>query len=167
MARRRYSSSKQDYAETVMAMRGPVENASSIMSASAGQECRASTSRWTMTNSSRRATPPVFRSGPKPDDVAFLIYTSGTTGRPKGVMLSQGGQVASGGNSLAPTSAISSSDRLLIMMPLFHIGREDHPARPALAARYRSSSRKDSQAEERSSPASSVRRSRLPIWPPR
>ena len=31
---------------------------------------------------------------PRADDIAFLIYTSGTTGRPKGVMLTQGGQVA-------------------------------------------------------------------------
>ena len=52
-----------DYAETRHGHAGPVEKRSSIMSASAGQECRASTSRWTMTNSSRRATPPVFRSG--------------------------------------------------------------------------------------------------------
>lgn len=58
---------------------------------------------------------------PKPDDVAFLIYTSGTTGRPKGVMLGQGGQVAAA-EVLGSDQRNSSSDRLLIMMPLFHIG---------------------------------------------
>ena len=58
---------------------------------------------------------------PLPDDIAFLIYTSGTTGRPKGVMLGQAGQVAAAeilGSDMRNTPA----DRLLIMMPLFHIG---------------------------------------------
>ena len=60
-----------------------------------------------------------FRS--KPDDVAFLIYTSGTTGRPKGVMLSQAGQVAAA-EILGSDMRNAPTDRLLIMMPLFHIG---------------------------------------------
>jgi acyl-CoA synthetase (AMP-forming)/AMP-acid ligase II len=58
---------------------------------------------------------------PRPDDVAFLIYTSGTTGRPKGVMLSQAGQVAAA-EILGSDMRNSPADRLLIMMPLFHIG---------------------------------------------
>jgi acyl-CoA synthetase (AMP-forming)/AMP-acid ligase II len=58
---------------------------------------------------------------PRTDDVAFLIYTSGTTGRPKGVMLSQAGQVAAA-EILGADMRNSPADRLLIMMPLFHIG---------------------------------------------
>ncbi|WP_210496871.1 class I adenylate-forming enzyme family protein [Microvirga antarctica] len=58
---------------------------------------------------------------PRTDDVAFLIYTSGTTGRPKGVMLSHGGQVAAA-EILGSDQRNSPADRLLIMMPLFHIG---------------------------------------------
>ncbi|MCO5082092.1 MAG: long-chain fatty acid--CoA ligase [Rhizobiaceae bacterium] len=58
---------------------------------------------------------------PKPDDIAFLIYTSGTTGRPKGVMLSQCGEVAAA-EILGSDQRNSPADRLLIMMPLFHIG---------------------------------------------
>jgi acyl-CoA synthetase (AMP-forming)/AMP-acid ligase II len=58
---------------------------------------------------------------PRPDDVAFLDYTSGTTGRPKGVMLSQAGQVAAA-EILGSDMRNSPADRLLIMMPLFHIG---------------------------------------------
>lgn len=58
---------------------------------------------------------------PKPDDVAFLIYTSGTTGRPKGVMLSHKGVVAAA-EILGSDMRNAPSDRLLIMMPLFHIG---------------------------------------------
>jgi len=57
----------------------------------------------------------------KPDDIAFLIYTSGTTGRPKGVMLTQAGEVAAA-EILGSDMGNSAADRLLIMMPLFHIG---------------------------------------------
>jgi acyl-CoA synthetase (AMP-forming)/AMP-acid ligase II len=58
---------------------------------------------------------------PRPDDIAYLIYTSGTTGRPKGVMLSQAGEVAAA-EILGSDMRNSPADRLLIMMPLFHIG---------------------------------------------
>ena len=57
----------------------------------------------------------------KPEDIAFLIYTSGTTGRPKGVMLTQAGEVAAA-EILGSDQRNGPSDRLLIMMPLFHIG---------------------------------------------
>ena len=58
---------------------------------------------------------------PLPDDIAFLIYTSGTTGRPKGVMLGQAAQVATA-EILGSDQRNTPADRLLIMMPLFHIG---------------------------------------------
>jgi acyl-CoA synthetase (AMP-forming)/AMP-acid ligase II len=58
---------------------------------------------------------------PKTDDIAFLIYTSGTTGKPKGVMLGQGGQVTAA-EILGSDMLCNPADRLLIMMPLFHIG---------------------------------------------
>ena len=58
---------------------------------------------------------------PRVDDTAFLIYTSGTTGRPKGVMLGQGGQV-NAAEILGSDQRNTPDDRLLIMMPLFHVG---------------------------------------------
>jgi acyl-CoA synthetase (AMP-forming)/AMP-acid ligase II len=58
---------------------------------------------------------------PRPEDVAFLIYTSGTTGRPKGVMLGQAGQV-NAAEVLGSDQRNTPDDRLLIMMPLFHVG---------------------------------------------
>lgn len=55
------------------------------------------------------------------DDTFLLIYTSGTTGVPKGVMLGNEGQLEQ-----ARTQALSHSatpqDRMLIVMPFYHIG---------------------------------------------
>src|SRR5262245_37196606 len=56
-----------------------------------------------------------------PDATAFLIYTSGTTGRPKGVMLSHGGQMQSARIS-ALEGAVRPTDRFALVMPLYHIG---------------------------------------------
>ncbi|GAB86264.1 AMP-binding protein [Gordonia rubripertincta] len=57
----------------------------------------------------------------RPDDIACLIYTSGTTGKPKGCMLGQRGlhRVAFTTNNEMRTG---SSDRVLLVMPMFHIG---------------------------------------------
>lgn len=55
------------------------------------------------------------------DDTMLLIYTSGTTGVPKGVMLANGGQVEQA-RMLALTHASGQDDRMLIVMPLYHIG---------------------------------------------
>src|SRR5262245_21819692 len=56
-----------------------------------------------------------------PDATAFLIYTSGTTGRPKGVMLSHGGQIQSARIS-ALEGLVRPTDRFALVMPLYHIG---------------------------------------------
>jgi acyl-CoA synthetase (AMP-forming)/AMP-acid ligase II len=63
--------------------------------------------------------PPPFR--PQPEDTVYLIYTSGTTGKPKGVELSHRAIItAAMMNSWGIGAA--TSDRMLIVMPLFHIG---------------------------------------------
>ena len=57
---------------------------------------------------------------PGPDDVAFLPFSSGTTGRPKGVMLTHRGLVA----SLCQTRAVhrvSDDEVVMAVLPLFHI----------------------------------------------
>jgi acyl-CoA synthetase (AMP-forming)/AMP-acid ligase II len=63
--------------------------------------------------------PPPFR--PDPADTVYLIYTSGTTGRPKGVELSHRAIIASAIMNSWGIGAWT-SDRMLIVMPLFHIG---------------------------------------------
>ena len=57
----------------------------------------------------------------QPDDTAYIIYTSGTTGRPKGVMLGQQGTLGAA-YTIALDSGARPTDRMLIVMPLFHIG---------------------------------------------
>jgi len=56
---------------------------------------------------------------PNPDDIAFLAYTSGTTGRPKCVPLTHANMVWSARN-IATHYALTSADRSLVVMPLFH-----------------------------------------------
>lgn len=55
-----------------------------------------------------------------PGDLAILAYTSGTTGRAKGAMLTHGALAA---NSAAVCAAWrwTAADRLLLVLPLFHI----------------------------------------------
>ncbi len=71
----------------------------------------------------------VLASGPesapglraREDDTVFLIYTSGTTGRAKGVMLGNEGQLEQARIQLA-AHAGQQTDRMLIVMPFYHIG---------------------------------------------
>ncbi|GAA4329463.1 long-chain fatty acid--CoA ligase [Pigmentiphaga soli] len=55
------------------------------------------------------------------DDGVHLVYTSGTTGRPKGVLLGQRGQVEMT-RTMAASGGIRAGTRLLLVMPLFHVG---------------------------------------------
>jgi acyl-CoA synthetase (AMP-forming)/AMP-acid ligase II len=58
---------------------------------------------------------------PLPDEIMHLIYTSGTTGRPKGVMRSHRGDIAVA-QLMATELGLIVSDRLQLMMPVFHVG---------------------------------------------
>lgn len=64
---------------------------------------------------------PVFpESAPTVDTVALFLHTSGTTSRPKGVPLTHENLTASIRN-IASTYELTSTDRTLLVMPLFHV----------------------------------------------
>jgi long-chain acyl-CoA synthetase len=54
------------------------------------------------------------------EDVVVLPYSSGTTGQPKGVLLSHKNLVVNACQSIA-TAQITSADRMLCSLPLYHI----------------------------------------------
>ena len=56
----------------------------------------------------------------KPKDHALLMYTSGTTGVPKGVLLSQA-NLAANAASISAEHALTAQDRVLAVLPLYHI----------------------------------------------
>ncbi|GKX35677.1 MAG: acyl-CoA synthetase [Rhizobiaceae bacterium MnEN-MB40S] len=58
---------------------------------------------------------------PLPDEIMHLIYTSGTTGRPKGVMRTHRAEIAIA-ILMATELGLIVSDRLQLMMPIFHVG---------------------------------------------
>jgi long-chain acyl-CoA synthetase len=54
------------------------------------------------------------------DDDAIIIYTSGTTGKPKGCLLTHGNIIANA-RQISEWLKFSENDRLLTIMPLFHM----------------------------------------------
>jgi len=54
------------------------------------------------------------------DDEAVIIYTSGTTGKPKGCLLTHG-NFLSNAKEISEWLSLSEEDRLLCVMPLFHV----------------------------------------------
>src|SRR6185369_823538 len=55
-----------------------------------------------------------------PDDDAIIIYTSGTTGKPKGCLLTHG-NIISNARQISEWLQFTPEDRLLTIMPLFHM----------------------------------------------
>ncbi len=55
-----------------------------------------------------------------PSDDAIIIYTSGTTGKPKGCLLTHGNVIANA-RQISQWLSFTMNDRLLTIMPLFHM----------------------------------------------
>lgn len=69
----------------------------------------------------------------RPGDAALIVYTSGTTGRPKGAVLDQRAILATALNG-AFAHDFTSDDRVLTVLPLFHVGGLCIQTLPALFA---------------------------------
>ncbi len=68
-----------------------------------------------------------------PEATCIIVYTSGTTGSPKGVMHSQSSLI-SAGEAFVERMHLQPSDRLLTILPLFHINAMFYSVLGAFAA---------------------------------
>jgi long-chain acyl-CoA synthetase len=69
----------------------------------------------------------------QPNDPAAILYTSGTTGKQKGATLSHGNLV-SNSFAAAHVQGITTEDRLLLFLPLFHVFGQNAIMNTAFAA---------------------------------
>ena len=60
---------------------------------------------------------------PAEEDAALMMYTSGTTGKPKGVVLAQRA-VVSGGQFVSSVHELGPADRVMAVLPLYHINAQ-------------------------------------------
>jgi carnitine-CoA ligase len=67
-----------------------------------------------------RAQPRTLPSDVSGDDTVLIVYTSGTTGFPKGAMHSQRSFIT-GGEAFVQRVYLQPDDRVMIVLPLFHI----------------------------------------------
>ncbi len=107
--------------------------------------------------SSPRQSAPLTETRGGADDVCIVVYTSGTTGFPKGVMHSQRNMVLAG-EGFVERMQLAPDDRLMVVLPLFHINALFYSLCGAAAAAARSCSCRSSPP--RSSGRSPPRRAR-------
>ncbi len=67
------------------------------------------------------------------DAPILIVYTSGTTGRPKGAVLTQSALAFNAANAIAAYD-MTSRDRVLTNLPMFHVGGLNIQTTPALCA---------------------------------
>jgi fatty-acyl-CoA synthase len=82
----------------------------------------------TQTNSSRVSAAPIVGCL---DDDLLIVYTSGTTGAPKGAVLTQNALLWNAINSIHAHD-LTSEDRVLNVLPMFHVGGLNIMLTPAL-----------------------------------
>jgi acyl-CoA synthetase (AMP-forming)/AMP-acid ligase II/acyl carrier protein len=83
---------------------------------------------FAVSSSQMESLPPV-----QPQDAALLMYTSGSTGQPKAAIHTHGSLLAHGRNSVE-AHKLTSQDRSLLVLPLYHINAECVTLLPALVS---------------------------------
>ena len=73
------------------------------------------------------------RPVPEPGDGMLLVYTSGTTGQPKGALIDRQGLLFNALNA-QHMFGLGAADRVLTVLPLFHVGGLNIQTLPALVA---------------------------------
>ena len=106
-----------EYADLISALRAELPGIEHFISF--GEYCPDWADDYEIVLAASSADLPPIRS--EPDDIAYIIYTSGTTGRPKGAMLDHKGQVGFI-RSHALDFGARPVDRVLLVMPFYHIG---------------------------------------------
>ena len=84
-------------------------------------------------DAAKQAIARTLPSGTNPDDPFLIVYTSGTTGFPKGAMHSQKSFVT-GGEAFVQRVYLQDDDRVMIVLPLFHINALFYSVAGTLAA---------------------------------
>ena len=98
-----------DFHERIESIRGELPHLRSVITFDNEAEA---------TQEFKGARPPGVALGK--DDDAIIIYTSGTTGKPKGCLLTHG-NIISNARQISDWLDFSKRDRLLTIMPLFHM----------------------------------------------
>jgi crotonobetaine/carnitine-CoA ligase len=80
-----------------------------------------------------RGTLPEGLPTPSPLSRAAVMFTSGTTSRPKGVEITQA-NYAFAGDVMAAAAALTSPDRCLVVLPLFHANAQYYSFAAAISA---------------------------------
>ena len=86
---------------------------------------------------SSRLAPPAAADLPdavEPEDPVLLVYTSGTTGRAEGRRARPAGAAVQRAEQPAHAFALTAADRVLTVLPLFHVGGLNIQTTPALLA---------------------------------
>jgi long-chain acyl-CoA synthetase len=110
---------QHDLVPLVRGVRGELPRLKHLIAVGPGTPVEGDTLRFADLVADAPATPPPAVDI-RPDDLLVLPYSSGTTGLPKGVLLSHRNFLCNNLQFIA-SSRVSSDDRFLLFLPLYHI----------------------------------------------